>query len=102
MLSPTSLVCAVVGSVCHDISDMRHAVLIYAENRPHKVYALLSPQIKYISQDVVQSKWKALPKSTEDNVKELFRSIERPVLASYVGKSRKIDAQQAIASIAGT
>lgn len=55
-------------------------------------HASLCPELRYISQEAVRSKWKFILENTENKVKELFRSIKRPVIARKLGESSKIDA----------
>lgn len=49
----------------------------------------------------LRPQWKFIPENTENKVAELFRSLKRHAIARNVGGSRKVDAQEATASMVG-
>ena len=65
-------------------------------------FAVLKPRVKYIPQEIVRSKWKVIPEVVQDRVKEIFRSLERPVIMSHRDDGRRIEAQVAVGLITRT
>ena len=59
-------------------------------------------QIKYISQDMIRSKWTTLDEDAQTRIEEILRSVELPVLARYTSEQKKIDAQDTVTSLTQT
>lgn len=70
--------------------------------RTNKAGASLKPRVRYISQEIIRTKWIVLLESTQVMIQELLRSIELPVLAQHNAEPEKIDAQTVISSLKQT
>lgn len=56
----------------------------------------LEPQIKRVAPDVVNSKWMNLSPPAQDQVRELFRTVARPLLMRYRDDERRAEAEEAM------
>ncbi|KAI9886003.1 MAG: hypothetical protein M1823_002225, partial [Watsoniomyces obsoletus] len=56
----------------------------------------LEPQIKRVAPDVVNSKWSNLSPPAQEQVRDLFRTVARPLLMRYRDEERRLEAQEAI------
>ena len=59
----------------------------------------LEPRLRRISRNVVDTKWGPLPDSAQARVKELFSSVERPVLMRVAEGRRRKEAEVALESV---
>ncbi|KAK2802670.1 hypothetical protein FQN50_007278 [Emmonsiellopsis sp. PD_5] len=64
--------------------------------RDRKRFAMLKPRTCHIAEHTIKTKWTTLPDSVQEKVKELFHSIERPVITRHRDERKRIDAQAAI------
>ncbi|KAA6414456.1 MAG: hypothetical protein FRX48_01205 [Lasallia pustulata] len=69
---------------------------------PRTKFAALKPRVKYVPQRVIRSQWRVLPEVVQYKVKEIFRSLERPVITSHRDEGKRTEAQIAVASITRT
>ena len=60
---------------------------------------ILEPRLRRISRNVVDTKWGPLPEGAQDRVKELFSSVERPVLIRIAEGRRRKEAEVALESV---
>ncbi|MCJ1259402.1 hypothetical protein MMC24_007239 [Lignoscripta atroalba] len=68
----------------------------------HTRFAALRPRLRHVQQDVIKTKWEVLPESVQERVREVFKSVERPVIYKHREERRKIEAQVAVGSIVRT
>ncbi len=65
---------------------------------PSAAYPGLEAQFKHIPPSVVSSKWVNLSSTSQEQVRELLRAVERPVIAKYTDDKKRAMAQAAIGS----
>lgn len=70
-----------------------------AEGREIKKYARLTPHVRHIAENTIKSKWTTLPDSVQDKVKDIFQSIERPVITRHRDERKRIEAQSALSAV---
>ncbi|KAI9820655.1 MAG: hypothetical protein M1827_005024 [Pycnora praestabilis] len=63
---------------------------------PRKKFISLKPRIRHIPQDVVTSKWEVLTGPVQDQVRELFKAVQRPVVMMHQDENRRSEAQTAL------
>ncbi|KAK2806622.1 hypothetical protein FQN51_006588 [Onygenales sp. PD_10] len=68
-------------------------------DRDRKRFAMLKPRTRHIAEHTIKTKWTTLPDSVQEKVKELFRSIERPVITRHRDERKRIDAQAAVVAV---
>ncbi len=61
----------------------------------------MEPRIKYVSQDIICSKWATLDEDTQAKVETILHSAELPVLARHTSE-KKVEAQRALGSLTRT
>ncbi|KAL2376473.1 hypothetical protein RJZ90_007498 [Blastomyces dermatitidis] len=64
-----------------------------------KSFAMLKPRTRHISERTIKTKWTTLPDSVQEKIKELFRSIERPVVVRHRDERKRIEAQSAVLAV---
>ncbi|OAX84288.1 hypothetical protein ACJ72_01353 [Emergomyces africanus] len=69
------------------------------EEHDRKRFAILKPRTRHISERTIKTKWTTLPDSVQEKVKELFRSIERPVITRHRDERKRIEAQAAVVAV---
>jgi kinetochore protein Fta7 len=70
--------------------------------RDSKRFAWLKPQVKNVSKHTIKSKWSPLPEPVQTKVRELFRSLERPVIVRQRDERKRIEAQVALGGVVKT
>ncbi|GAM37584.1 hypothetical protein TCE0_024r07624 [Talaromyces pinophilus] len=73
-----------------------------ATARDTKRFAWLKPQVKNVSKHTIKSKWSSLPEPVQSKVRDLFRSLERPVIVRQRDERKRIEAQVALAGVVKT
>ncbi|EEH23011.1 hypothetical protein PABG_05222 [Paracoccidioides brasiliensis Pb03] len=69
------------------------------EEHARKRFAILKPRIRHISERRIKTKWTTLPDSVQEKIKDLFQSIERPVITRHRDERKRIDAQAAVVAV---
>ncbi|KAH0544863.1 hypothetical protein FGG08_001092 [Glutinoglossum americanum] len=59
----------------------------------------LTPQVRRIPRQIVTGKWDVLPQAAQEQVRELLKAIEQPVLMSYRNHRRREEAQSILGSV---
>lgn len=62
-------------------------------------FATLKPRIRHVSEQTIKSKWTTLPDSTQEKIKELFLSVELPVITRQRDEKKRNEAQSALATV---
>jgi hypothetical protein len=70
--------------------------------RESKRFAWLKPQVKNVSKHAIKSKWSSLPEPVQSKVRDLFRSLERPVIVRQRDERKRIEAQVALGGVVKT
>ncbi|EEQ31445.1 conserved hypothetical protein [Microsporum canis CBS 113480] len=65
----------------------------------HPPFAALQPRIRHINEETIKSKWTTLPDSTQEKVKQLFLSVELPVITRNRDEKKRVEAQSALATV---
>ena len=86
----------------YNMGNRRHMTKFCLERQSRLRLAVLKPCLRYVHQDVIKDKWNVLPELLQDRIKQLFKSIERPVIASYRDDKKRIEAQVILSSITRT
>jgi hypothetical protein len=73
-----------------------------AKKQKKDKFAALTSRLHYIPQEVIRSKWTFLPEPAQNRLRELFRSLERPVIAKHRDERQRIEAQSALGAITRT
>ncbi|KAI9934924.1 hypothetical protein ASPWEDRAFT_117092 [Aspergillus wentii DTO 134E9] len=66
------------------------------KNARNKQFAYLKPHIRHVSERTIKSKWTTLPEPVQDRVRDMFRTLERPVIVRQQNERRRIEAQAAV------
>ncbi|KKZ61307.1 hypothetical protein EMCG_04024 [[Emmonsia] crescens] len=69
------------------------------EEHDRKRFAILKPRTRHIAEHTIKAKWTTLPESVQEKIKELFRSIERPVITRHRDERKRIEAQTAVVAV---
>lgn len=69
------------------------------DDNVHKHYAYLKPHVRRIPEKTIKSKWTTLPEPVQDRVRELFHSLERPVIVRHQSERKRIEAQGAVQAV---
>lgn len=59
----------------------------------------LKLRIRHINEETIKSKWTTLPDSTQEKVKQLFQSVELPVITRNRDERKRVEAQSALATV---
>jgi kinetochore protein Fta7 len=70
-----------------------------SENDSRKSYAYLKPSVRRIPEKTVKTKWTTLPEPVQDKVRDLFHSLERPVIVRQQNERKRIEAQSAVRAV---
>ncbi|KAH8424730.1 uncharacterized protein LDX57_002474 [Aspergillus melleus] len=62
----------------------------------NKRYAYMKPQVRQVSEKTIKYKWSTLPEPAQDKVRDMFRSLERPVIVRHQNERKRIEAQAAV------
>ncbi len=69
------------------------------ENGSRKSYAYLKPSVRRIPEKTIKTKWTTLPEPVQDKVRDLFQSLERPVIVRQQNERKRIEAQSALRAV---
>ncbi|KAJ5444738.1 CENP-A-nucleosome distal centromere subunit CENP-Q [Penicillium daleae] len=69
------------------------------ENDARKRYAYLKPTVRRIPEKTIKTKWTTLPEPVQDKVRDLFHSLERPVIVRQQNERKRIEAQSAVRAV---
>ncbi|KAJ5729436.1 CENP-A-nucleosome distal centromere subunit CENP-Q [Penicillium malachiteum] len=69
------------------------------ENDSPKQFAYLKPQIRRVPEKTIKSKWTTLPEPVQENVREMFHALERPVVMRQPNEKKRIEAQSAVQAV---
>ncbi|KAJ5243363.1 uncharacterized protein N7469_001690 [Penicillium citrinum] len=64
-----------------------------------KRYAHLKPQVRRVPEKTIKTKWAPLPEPVQEKVRELFHSLERPVIMRNKNEQKRIEAQTAVQAV---
>ncbi|EAW14084.1 uncharacterized protein ACLA_071170 [Aspergillus clavatus NRRL 1] len=64
-----------------------------------KRFAYLKPQVRQVSERTIKSKWTTLPEPVQDKIRDMFRSLERPVIVRHQNERKRIEAQAAVQAV---
>ncbi|KAJ5407761.1 CENP-A-nucleosome distal centromere subunit CENP-Q [Penicillium cosmopolitanum] len=64
-----------------------------------KRYAHLKPQVRRVPEKTIKAKWTTLPEPVQDKVRDLFHSLERPVIMRNKNEQKRIEAQSAVQAV---
>jgi kinetochore protein Fta7 len=70
-----------------------------SENDTRKRYAYLKPTVRRIPEKTIKTKWTTLPEPVQDKVRDLFHSLERPVIVRQQNERKRIEAQSAVRAV---
>lgn len=65
----------------------------------HKRYAYLKESVRRVPEKTIKAKWTTLPEPVQDKVRDLFHSIERPVIVRQPNERKRIEAQTAVQAV---
>ncbi|PYH90789.1 hypothetical protein BO71DRAFT_412325 [Aspergillus ellipticus CBS 707.79] len=68
-------------------------------NARRKRFAYLKPQVRQVSERTIKSKWSTLSEPVQDKVRDMFRTLERPVIVRQQNENRRIEAQAAVQAV---
>ncbi|KAJ5666700.1 CENP-A-nucleosome distal centromere subunit CENP-Q [Penicillium macrosclerotiorum] len=69
------------------------------EDDSQKRFAYLKPQVRRVPEKTIKSKWTTLPDPVQDKVRDLFQSLERPVIMRQQNERKRIEAQGAVQAV---
>lgn len=64
-----------------------------------KRYAYLKPHVRRVPEKTIKSKWTPLPEPVQDKIKDMFQSLERPVIMRSQNERKRIEAQGAVQAV---
>ncbi|KAJ5133258.1 hypothetical protein N7476_003510 [Penicillium atrosanguineum] len=64
-----------------------------------KHYAYLTPSVRRVPEKTIKAKWSTLPEPVQDKVRDLFHSLERPVIVRQQNEKKRIEAQSAVNAV---
>ncbi|KAJ5780159.1 CENP-A-nucleosome distal centromere subunit CENP-Q [Penicillium paradoxum] len=70
-----------------------------AEEEDPKRYAYLKPHIRRVPEKTIKSKWAPLPEPVQEKVRDMFHSLERPVIMRNQNERKRIEAQGAVQAV---
>ncbi|CAI7622015.1 unnamed protein product [Penicillium bialowiezense] len=62
-------------------------------------YAYLKPQVRRVPEKTIKSKWAPLPEPVQEKVRDMFHSLERPVIMRNQNERKRIEAQGAVQAV---
>lgn len=65
----------------------------------NKRFAYLKPRVRHVSERTIKSKWTTLPEPVQEKVRDMFKSLERPVIVRHRDERRRIEAQTAVGAV---
>ncbi|KAJ5319837.1 hypothetical protein PENANT_c026G07996 [Penicillium antarcticum] len=69
------------------------------EDRDSKRYAYLKPHIRRVPEKTIKSKWATLPEPVQERVRDMFHSLERPVIMRGQNERKRIEAQGTVQAV---
>lgn len=69
------------------------------EERTRKRYAYLKQSVRRVPEKTIKTKWTTLPEPVQDKVRDLFHSLERPVIMRQPNERKRIEAQTAVQAV---
>jgi kinetochore protein Fta7 len=70
-----------------------------ADVESNKPYAYLKPSVRRVPEKTIKAKWSTLPEPVQDKVRDLFHSLERPVIVRQQNERKRIEAQSAVQAV---
>lgn len=67
--------------------------------RARKRYAYLKQSVRRVPEKTIKTKWTTLPEPVQDKVRDLFHSLERPVIVRQQNERKRIEAQTAVQAV---
>jgi kinetochore protein Fta7 len=64
-----------------------------------KRYAYLKESVRRVPEKTIKAKWSTLPEPVQDKVRDLFHSLERPVIVRQQNEKMRIEAQSAVQAV---
>ncbi|KAJ5081880.1 CENP-A-nucleosome distal centromere subunit CENP-Q [Penicillium alfredii] len=64
-----------------------------------KRFAYLKPHVRRVPEKTIKSKWTTLPEPVQDKVRDMFHSLERPVIVRQQNERKRIEAQGAVQAV---
>lgn len=64
-----------------------------------KRYAYLKPHVRRVPEKTIKSKWTPLPEPVQEKIKDMFHSLERPVIMRNQNERKRIEAQGAVQAV---
>lgn len=62
----------------------------------NKQFAYLKPRVRQVPEKTIRSKWTTLPEPTQEQIRDMFKSLERPVIVRQRNERKRIEAQTAV------
>ncbi|KAJ6011819.1 hypothetical protein N7499_013210 [Penicillium canescens] len=69
------------------------------EEHDSKRYAYLKPRVRRVPEKTIKSKWITLPEPVQERVRDMFHSLERPVIMRSQNERKRIEAQGAVQAV---
>ncbi|KAJ5753417.1 uncharacterized protein N7511_007570 [Penicillium nucicola] len=69
------------------------------EDHNSKRYAYLKPHVRHVPEKTIKSKWTTLPEPVQERVRDIFHSLERPVIMRSQNERKRIEAQGAVQAV---
>ncbi|KAJ6100204.1 hypothetical protein N7467_001739 [Penicillium canescens] len=69
------------------------------EEHDSKRYAYLKPHVRRVPERTIKSKWITLPEPVQERVRDMFHSLERPVIMRSQNERKRIEAQGAVQAV---
>lgn len=69
------------------------------EEHDSKRYAYLKPHVRRVPEKTIKSKWITLPEPVQERVRDMFHSLERPVIMRSQNERKRIEAQGAVQAV---
>ncbi|KAJ5973057.1 CENP-A-nucleosome distal centromere subunit CENP-Q [Penicillium vulpinum] len=70
-----------------------------AQEDDSKRYAYLKPHVRRVPEKTIKSKWVPLPEPVQEKVKDMFHTLERPVIMRNQNERKRIEAQAAVQAV---
>ena len=65
-------------------------------------FPLLKPRERYVKQTVVKDRWDPLPEAAQEKVRQIFQTIERPLVAVQRDEKQRVEGQTVLAQVLRT
>ena len=70
-----------------------------AQEEDSKRYAYLKPHVRRVPEKTIKSRWAPLPEPVQEKIKDMFQSLERPVIMRNQNERKRIEAQVAVQAV---